>query len=126
MYINFGTYKLSGQKTSLHTGISLGFSTDEFIASDYFFIGGFKDNLRRNQIPFAGYKSGEVVASNIVQVKLGLNYQLTRNLRIQTLGNALMTSGTVKSLSESIVNLTRITFMWDTEQDCYTKHLWDR
>ncbi len=105
LYINFGTYKLFGQKTSLHTGISLGLSKDAFIASDYFFIGGFKDNLRRNQIPFAGYKSGEVVASNIVQIKLGLNYQLTRNLRIQTLGNVLMTSGSVKSLSESIVNL---------------------
>jgi NTE family protein len=104
LYINFGTYKLFGQKTSLHTGISLGLSKDAFIASDYFFIGGFKDNLRRNQIPFAGYKSGEVVASNIVQIKLGLNYQLTRNLRIQTLGNVLMTSGSVKSLSESIVN----------------------
>jgi NTE family protein len=105
VYINFGTYTLVGQKTSLHTGISLGLSKDAFIASDYFFIGGFKDNLRLNQIPFAGYKSGEVVASNIVQLKLGLNYQLTRNLRIQTLGNVLMTSGTVKSLSESIVNL---------------------
>jgi NTE family protein len=105
LYINFGTYKLFGQKTSLHTGISLGLSKDAFIASDYFFIGGFKDNLRLNQIPFAGYKSGEVVASNIGQIKLGLNYQLTRNLRIQTLGNVLMTSGSVKSLSESIINL---------------------
>ncbi len=105
LYINYGTYTLFGQKTSLHTGISLGLSKDAFIASDYFFIGGFKDNLRRNQIPFAGYKSGEVVASNIAQIKLGLNYQLTRNLRIQTLGNVLMTSGSVKSLGENIVNL---------------------
>jgi NTE family protein len=105
LYINFGTYKLIGHKTSIHTGISLGLSKDAFIASDYFFIGGFKDNLRRNQIPFAGYKSGELVASNIAQLKLGLNYQLTRNLRIQTLGNVLMTSGSVNSLAESIVNL---------------------
>jgi NTE family protein len=105
MYFNIATYKLFWQRTSLHTGLSVGLSKDAFIASDYFFIGGFKDNLRRNQIPFAGYKSGEVVASNIVQFKLGFNYQLTRNLRIQTLGNLLMTSGSVKSLSESIVNL---------------------
>ena len=105
LYINYGLYKLLGQRTSLNTGISLGLSKDAFIASDYFFIGGFKDNLRRNQIPFAGYKAGEVVASNIVQLKLGLNYQLTRNLRIQTMGNVLMTSGSVKSLGESIVNL---------------------
>jgi NTE family protein len=105
LYINFGIYKLIGQKISIHSGLSLGLSKDAFIASDYFFIGGFKDNLRRNQIPFAGYKSGEVVASNIVDLKLGLNYQLTHNLRIQTLGNLLMTSGSVKSLSESIVNL---------------------
>jgi NTE family protein len=105
LYINFDTYKLIGQKTSVHTGVSLGLSKDAFIASDYFFIGGFKDNLRRNQIPFAGYKSGEVVASNIIMFKLGLNYQLTRNLRIQTMGNVLMTAGTVSSLGESIVNL---------------------
>lgn len=105
LYINFGTYQLIAPRMSLLTGISLGLSKDAFIASDYFFIGGFKDNLRRNQIPFAGYKSGEVVASNIVQIKLGLNYQLTRNLRIQTLGNVLLTSGTVKSLSENLINL---------------------
>jgi NTE family protein len=105
LYVNFGIYKLIGQRTSILTGISFGLSKDAFIASDYFFIGGFKDNLRRNQIPFAGYKSGEVVASNIVQLKLGLNYQLTRNLRIQTLGNVLMTSGSVSSLAENIVAL---------------------
>jgi NTE family protein len=104
LYINYDIYKLIGQKTSIHTGLSLGLSKDAFIASDYFFIGGFKDNLRRNQIPFAGYKSGEVVASNIIQFKLGLNYQLTRNLRVQTLGNILMTAGSVKSLSQSFVN----------------------
>lgn len=105
LYINFGTYKLIGHKISIHTGLSLGLSKDAFIASDYFFIGGFKDNLRRNQIPFAGYKSGEVVASNIALFKLGLNYQVTRNIRIQTLGNILMNEGTVKALSENLIQL---------------------
>jgi len=105
LYINFGFYKLVGQRTSIHTGLSLGLSKDAFIASDYFFVGGFKDNLRRNQIPFAGYKSWEVAASNIALLKLGLNFQLNRNLRIQTLGNAMVTSGTAESLYENIANL---------------------
>jgi outer membrane translocation and assembly module TamA len=105
LYINFGTYKLIGKRTSLHTGITLGLSKDAFIAADYFFAGGYKDNMRLNQVPFAGYKPWEVVASNIAMVKLGLNYQLNRNLRIQTLGNVMLTSDTVESLSENILNL---------------------
>jgi NTE family protein len=105
LYINFENYKPLGKKTCLNAGFSLGLSTNEFIASDYFFVGGLQDNLRRNQIPFAGYKPGEVVASNFVLVKLGLNYRLNRNLQLEILGNTLVGSDNFDMLTEYILDL---------------------
>jgi NTE family protein len=103
LYINFENYKPIGKKLSLNTGLSLGLSTNEFIASDYFFVGGFKDNLRRNQIPFAGYRPGEVVANNFLQIKLGFNYKLGRNLQLQTLANVLMASDSYQTLIDYVL-----------------------
>ena len=127
LYINFATYKLLGQKTSLHAGIALGLSKDAFIASDYFFIGGFKDNLRRNQIPFAGYKSGEVVASNIVQIKSRIELPTDPQSPDTDLGQYTDDRGySVKSLSENIVNLDTDNVHVGYGQDCFIKHLSDR
>jgi NTE family protein len=105
LYLDFENYKPLGTNISLNSGLSLGFSTNEFIASDYFWVGGLKDNLRRNQIPFIGYRPGEVVASNFAHVKLGLIYRLNRNLRMEILGNTLVPSDSFEALKEYILDL---------------------
>jgi NTE family protein len=104
LYISFENYSLLWKKFSLNSGISLGLSTDDFIASDYFFVGGQNYNLRRNQISFAGYQVGEVVATNFIQVKLGLNYRIYRNLQLEILGNTLIGSDNFEDLTSSIIN----------------------
>jgi len=104
LYINFENYSLLWKKFSLNSGISLGLSTDDFIASDYFFVGGQNYSLRRNQISFAGYQVGEVVATNFIQVKLGLNYRIYRNLQLEILGNTLIGSDNFEDLISSIIN----------------------
>ena len=88
-------------------GLSFGLSTDEYIASDYFFAGGYKYNLRRNHIAFVGYNLGEVVATNFLKFKLGVNYRVIKNLQIEIVGNSLMASDSFNGLTESIFGITQ-------------------
>ncbi len=90
---------------SLNTGVSLGLSTDEFIASDYFFVGGYKNNIRRNHVPFVGYNLGKVFAQNYFKLKLGLNYRIYRNLQLELLVNGMTTGNNLENLFESTVEL---------------------
>jgi NTE family protein len=103
---NFDNYTRLGRKFSLNTGLSLGLSTEEYIASDYFFVGGYKYNLRRNHIAFVGYNLGEVVATNFFQVKLGLNYRIINNLQIELVGNGLLASESFEGLTEALLGIT--------------------
>ena len=107
LYINFDHYKPLGPKLNYNTGFSLGLSTDEFIASDYFFVGGHKNNLRRNHIAFVGYNLGEVVATNYLRFKLGINYRLHKNLQLEILGNAMLASDSFEHLTESLLNFSK-------------------
>lgn len=99
LYVNYESYRRIGRKISLNPGLSLGLSTNSFIASDYFYAGGVRNNLRRNQLPFMGYRPGEVVASNYVIAKMGLNYRLFRNLQIEFMANFLMASERFEDLT---------------------------
>lgn len=99
LYVNYETYRKISPKVSLNPGLSLGLSTDAFIASDYFFAGGVRNNLRRNQLPFMGYRPGEVVASNFVGAKMGLNYRIFRNLQVEILTSFLMASDSFEDLT---------------------------
>jgi NTE family protein len=98
------TYKLVSPKVSIHTGLSMGISEHTQEASDYYMIGGFKDNTRPNQSPFAGYEPGQLLVTNYMQLNLGVNYQLSRNLRIQTLANGLLESDNLQNLWASVVD----------------------
>jgi hemolysin activation/secretion protein len=102
---SFDNYHPVGKSFSLNTGIALGLSTDEFIASDYFFVGGYKNNIRRNHVPFVGYNLGEVIAHNYFKLKLGLNYRIYRNLQLEAIINGMTTGESLENLLESTVEL---------------------
>jgi len=107
LYINFDNYKPLGPKFNFNTGISLGLSTDEFVASDYFFVGGHKNNLRRNQIALVGYNLGEVVATNFMRLKLGMNYRLYPNFQLEILGNAMLPADNFEDLTDSLLSFNK-------------------
>jgi NTE family protein len=109
LYINFDNFNPLGPKLNINTGLSLGLSTDEFIASDYFYVGGHKNNLRRNHIAFAGYNLGEVVATNFFKVKLGFNYRPSKNLQFETLVNGMIASDNFEHLVQSVVEMNKTT-----------------
>jgi NTE family protein len=106
-YVNFENYKPLGSKLNINTGLALGLSTDEFIASDYFYVGGHKNNLRRNYVAFVGYNLGEVVATNFFQVKFGLNYRLYKNLQLETLINGMTASDSFEHLAQSVIKMNK-------------------
>lgn len=83
---------------SINTGLTLGLSTDEYIVSDYFFVGGYKYNLRRNHLAFIGYNPGEVVATNLLQLKLGLNYRLSKNVQVELAANSMLAADNFENL----------------------------
>ncbi|MBN1143805.1 MAG: patatin-like phospholipase family protein [Bacteroidales bacterium] len=105
LYFSIDNYHPLGSKLNYNLGFSLGISTDEFIASDYFFIGGHKANLRRNQVAFVGYNLGEVIATNLVQMKLGFNYRLYPNFQLEILTNSMITSYDFDHLLQSILDM---------------------
>jgi NTE family protein len=104
-HFSFDRFSPAGPKFIVNTGISVGLSTDEFIASDYFYVGGHKNNIRRNQVPFVGYNLGEVIAQNYMMLKLGFNYRIRRNLQFETLINWMTTGSSFSNLLESTVEL---------------------
>ncbi len=105
IYINVDNFSPIANKFSLNTGISLGLSTDEFIACDNFYIGGHKNNLRRNHVGFVGYNPGEIDVSNYMLVKLGLNYRIIRNFQIETMTNFMSTGSSFDNLIERTVEI---------------------
>jgi NTE family protein len=105
LYISYEHYYPFGPKLTSVLGLCMGLSTDEFIASDYFFIGGHKANLRRNQVAFVGYNLGEVIATNLMQMKLGFNYRLYPNLQLEMLTNGMFTSYDFDHLLQSILDM---------------------
>jgi NTE family protein len=102
LFINQNSFKPLNTKLILNTGFTLGLSTDEFIASDYFYIGGHKNNLRHNQVAFVGYNLGELVASNLVGIHLGFNYRMYPNLQLETLFNAMFVADEASELLDCV------------------------
>jgi NTE family protein len=105
LYTNYEHFEPLGPKLNINTGLSLGISTDEFIASDYFYVGGHKNNLRRNHVAFVGLNLGELAATNLFMVKLGLNYRLYKNLQLETLVNTMIAADKFENLVESVLEM---------------------
>ncbi|MBN1158832.1 MAG: patatin-like phospholipase family protein [Bacteroidales bacterium] len=104
LQFDFENYRALRKKLIFNTGLSFGLSDDEILTSDYFFVGGHKNNLRRNHISFAGYDLGEFVASNFIKAKFGINYRLFNNFQFELLFNALMGSDRFEDLIQSFLS----------------------
>ncbi len=107
LHLSLDNYRPLGEKTSLNTYFSMGFSNDELIISDYFFVGGHKYNTRRNQIGFAGYNLGEIAASNFLMFRLGVHYRIINLLQVELVANGLMRSDSFPELVTSVGMLNK-------------------
>jgi len=110
LYVNVDHYGPLGPKLNYNVGFSLGLSTDDYIASDYFFVGGNKNNLRRNHIPFVGYSLGEIIGPDFIRLKLGMNYRLYKNLQLEILGNGMLSSDSFQEMTDALVEFSKESF----------------
>jgi NTE family protein len=98
-------YTPIGKTFTLNTGLAVGASTDGFLTSDYFFVGGQRYSLRRNHVPFVGYNLGELKASNFTEIKLGLQYRFYKNLTLEVTGNGMVVSDKFSDLMTELFEL---------------------
>jgi NTE family protein len=92
-------------KVSLNTALAVGASTDDFLISDYFFVGGHRYILRRNHVPFVGYNLGELRASNFTEIRLGFQYRFYKNLMLEVTGNGMVVSDNFSDLLTELFEL---------------------
>jgi len=104
---DYNGYTPLGRRLTLNTGLTAGFSNDNIQPSDYFMIGGPNHNLRRQQIAFAGFQVGELIATNFARIKAGLNYRINSNLQAEFLANTIYTEGTFENFTTAIFSLSR-------------------
>ncbi|MBN2814060.1 MAG: hypothetical protein JXQ80_08280, partial [Bacteroidales bacterium] len=103
LYFSLDRFSPLGRRLVVNNGFTLGLSTDAFIASDYFYVGGYKNNLRRNHVAFVGYNLGEIIATNLFEIKLGLNYRISSALQIESLVNGMGVGENFNDLVNSIL-----------------------
>ncbi len=75
------------EKFMISPGLYSGFSSMGVSATDDFFIGGYKYNLRKNHIPFVGLNLTERAMSNFIQFKVDFRYQIASNMYLDARTN---------------------------------------
>jgi outer membrane protein assembly factor BamA len=105
VFIQVDGYTPVGKTITLNSGMSIGASTEDFITSDYFFVGGYNYNLRRNHVAFVGYKPGELTATNFAKIKISIRYRFYKNLELDVTGNGLVESDSFSNLITDLFEL---------------------
>jgi NTE family protein len=104
----FESYLPLGRKISLNTAYSLGLSRNEKPFTDNFYIGGYRYNLRQNQVPFVGLHLNESLNGNYMKEKIALQFEPFPKLYASVLGNLIFVSDELENFWDHIVS-------WDKE-----------
>ncbi|MBN2350797.1 MAG: patatin-like phospholipase family protein [Bacteroidales bacterium] len=91
---------------SVNAGWTLGLTSPDIILTDYYFIGGYRFNLRQNHIPFVGLGLNEVSINNFLKLKAGLDYQVITNLYITSIVNGVAGGDSPEQLYKGITKWT--------------------
>jgi len=100
------TYFRLGSKLSLNFEFGVGISDNEKPFTDNFYVGGYRYNLRGNQVAFVGLNSYELLQGNYVKEKIALQYELIPNLYISALGNFTMVADDNQELLDNILEFS--------------------
>jgi len=100
------SYFALGKKLSLNFEFGVGVSANEKPFTDNFYVGGYRYNLRGNQVAFVGLNSYELLQGNYVKEKIALQYELIPNLYITALGNLTMVADDNQEFLDNILELS--------------------
>ncbi|MGL5656544.1 MAG: patatin-like phospholipase family protein [Fusobacteriaceae bacterium] len=95
------TYEKVNKKLSIFAGMAGGsISGDSILETKYMKIGGIKNNLKRNELSFAGYHYQNILVKDAFIGSLGFNYNIVSNLYFIAKYNI----GTFNAVSDSLYN----------------------
>jgi NTE family protein len=100
------SYFRLGDKFSLNFDFSVGVSANEKPFTDNFYVGGYRYNLRDNQVAFVGLNSNELLTGNYVKEKIALQYQVVPNLYISALGNLILVADDNQEFLDNILEFS--------------------
>jgi len=93
-----------GKKLSLHSGLGLGLSDDDKPFPDNYYIGGYRYNLRQNQVAFVGLHNHELLQGNYLSGKLALQWEVIPGTFISALGNLVFVSDVLEEFPDDILD----------------------
>jgi NTE family protein len=103
---DFESYFPIGKKVSINTEFSFGISDNDKPFTDNFYVGGYRYNLRENQVAFVGLNSHELLHGNYLKEKVALQIEPVSNLFLSALFNIIFVSGSYSSLLEDILSMS--------------------
>ncbi len=106
--IDLENYLPLGKKFSFNSEFSTGISDNDKPFPDNYYLGGYRYNMRSNQMAFVGLQSHELLQGNYVKEKLAIQYQPIPNLYISALYNLMFVTDDVNTLLDDI-------FTWNDE-----------
>lgn len=92
-----------GKKISVNTEFAFGLSADERPFTDSYFMGGYRYNLRENQVSFVGLHSHEILHSNFIKEKVALQIKPGSNLFVSALFNLMLVSDELTTFLDDIL-----------------------
>jgi NTE family protein len=100
------SYFALGKKLSLNFEFGVGVSANEKPFTDNFYVGGYRYNLRGNQVAFVGLHSYELLQGNYVKEKIAIQYEVIPNLYLTALGNLTMVADENQEFLDNILELS--------------------
>ena len=101
---HFESFLPLGKRVSLNSAFSAGLSGNDKPFTDNFYIGGYRYNLRLNQVPFVGLNLNETVNGNYLKEKLALQMEVVPKLYASVLANLLIVSDDINSFLDEILS----------------------
>ena len=93
-----------GRKASVNTEFAFGLSANEKPFPDNYYVGGYRYNLRENQVSFVGLHSHELLQGNYIKEKVALQIKPVSNLFVSALFNIVLVSDDLSTFLDDILS----------------------
>jgi NTE family protein len=105
--LDYESYFPLGKKASINAEFSFGMSDNDKPFPDNFYIGGYRYNLRENQVAFVGLHSHELLQGNYVKEKVAFQVQPVSNLYVSVLFNFLFVGDDMNSFLDDFLSFSK-------------------
>jgi NTE family protein len=105
--LEYESYFRLGKKASINFEFSFGMSDNDKPFPDNYYIGGYRYNLRENQVAFVGLNSHELLQGNYVKEKVAFQVQPVPNLYVSALFNFLFVSDDMNSFLDEFLSFSK-------------------